>query len=335
MNPQSPLVTVVIASWNSGACLPRCLESLSQQTFTDFEVLIIDNGSTDGGLEALSGVDRGLNLRVERLPTNRGFAAANNLGARLARGEWLALLNADAFPEADWLEQLLKAAGRSPEHHFFTSRQLQADDPGCLDGEGDAYHVSGLVWRRNYGHPVSPAGGLQEVFSACAAAAMYRRQEFLDAGGFDENYFAYLEDVDLGFRLRLAGGRCLFVPEAVVHHVGSASTGNRSDFAVYHGYRNLIWTFFKDMPGPLLWRYLPLHAGVVLLFLGVYLRRGQGSAALRALLDALKGMPGILAKRKQVQAKSVSRWQDLRSVMSRGFSEPYRERLQRKRIHEQ
>jgi GT2 family glycosyltransferase len=121
-----------------------------------------------------------------------------------------------------------------------------------LDGAGDEYHVSGLAWRRFYNHLANGYGlKPEEVFGACAAAAMYRREDFLKIGGFDEDYFSYFEDVDLSFRLRLAGGRCLYVPDAIVHHVGSASTGKLSDFVVYYGHRNLVWTFFKDMPGTL------------------------------------------------------------------------------------
>ena len=140
-------------------------------------------------------------------------------GARLARGQWLALLNADAFPEPDWLERLLEAAETIP-NAFFASRQIQANSTELLDGEGDVYHISGLAWRRNYGLPVLEKFDTEEIFSSCAAAALYPRQAFLDAGGFDEDYFSYHEDVDLGFRLRLKGLRCFYVPKAVVYHVG-------------------------------------------------------------------------------------------------------------------
>jgi GT2 family glycosyltransferase len=329
-----PKVSVAIVTWESSAYLPHCLANLSLQTFRDFEVIVVDNGSTDGGVTGLQEKTADLDLYVKELGTNRGFAAANNIAARLARGEWLALLNADAFPEPTWLDQLMTASARFPGRYFFTSRQLQADNPACLDGEGDAYHVSGMVWRRNYGVPVYPVEVPQEVFSACGAAAMFRRQEFLDAGGFDESYFAYLEDIDLGFRLRLLGARCLFVPGAVVHHVGSASTGKRSDFAVYHGFRNRIWTFLKDMPAPLFWRYLPLHAGAMLFFLALCAWRGQGKIAFRALWDAVAGMPGVLARRKAVQIKATASWRDLRAFMSTGLMEPYRETLRRRRSDE-
>ena len=135
-----PLASVIIVTWNSAAHLPRCLASLSVQTFKDFEIILEDNGSTDGSAEGLERRWPALRLRVERLGENKGFAAANNLGARLARGHWLALFNSDAFPDPDWLEKLLQAAERYSEFSFFVSRQLQANAPYLLDGTGDVYH---------------------------------------------------------------------------------------------------------------------------------------------------------------------------------------------------
>ena len=136
----------------------QCLDRLAQQTFKDFEVVLVDSGSTDGSLDGVESRWPGLTLRVKRLGENRGFAAANNLGARLARGQWLALLNSDAFPDADWLEKLLKAAECYPEFTFFASRQIQANAPHLLDGAGDALHISGLAWRRCAGFPAAQFG---------------------------------------------------------------------------------------------------------------------------------------------------------------------------------
>ena len=169
--PTSPLVSIVISSWNSAQYLPRCLDSLSLQTFQDFEVIIVDNGSSDQGTDGLEQNFSRLDLRVERLSSNRGFAVANNIGARLARGKWLALLNADAFPNPDWLEKMLDAAQRCPEFSFFSSRQIQFNQPDILDGSGDEYHISGLAWRRYYNYPAHEYGLTEdEIFSACAAA---------------------------------------------------------------------------------------------------------------------------------------------------------------------
>jgi len=325
-----PTVSVVIVSWNSFAYLQLCLQSLKKQAITDFEVVIIDNGSTDNSIENTK--DFGPQVRIERLNNNEGFSTANNIGVRLARGKWIALLNADAFPEPDWLEKLLQAAEANPEYSLFSSRQVQANRPELLDGAGDVYHISGLAWRQYYNYPSSKFGHqTQDVFSACGAAALYLREDFLKAGGFDEDYFSYFEDVDLGFRLRLAGKKCLYVPAAVVHHVGSASTGKRSDFSVYHGYRNMIWTFFKNMPSPLIWFLLPLHI-LTLMFFVIYLSmRGQGRVILRAILDAILGMPKVMKKRSNIQSSRKISSSELLRVMSTGLLEPYREFIQRNR----
>jgi len=295
-------VSIIIVCRNSGEYLPRCLEALKAQTFRDFETIVVDNASTDGSTRDLARKWPGLQLRLERLESNVGFAAASNLGARMASGKWLAMLNSDAFPEPDWLEQLMDAAATFPDA-FFASRQIQVVHPKLLDGDGDIYFTSGLAMRRNYNVPHYPPGPPKEVFSACAAAAFYPRQQFLDAGGFDDDYFAYHEDVDLGFRLRLRGLRCWLVPSAVVHHVGAGSSGPRSDFATYHGHRNLVWTYFKDMPAPWNWFYLPLHLAWGLLTVVYLILRGQGPAILRAKVDALRGLPAVLRKRKSVQAE--------------------------------
>ncbi len=330
--PTAPLVSLLLVTWNSGAHLEQCRSALLQQTLQDFEVILVDNGSTDAALSGVEDRWMGLLLVVERLNHNLGFAAANNIGARLACGKWIALLNADAFPEPDWLENLLKAAEHNPQYTAFSSRQIQYNAPHLLDGSGDAYHISGLAWRNSYNLPANTNGlEKREIFSPCAAAALYSREEFLKAGGFDEDYFSYFEDVDLGFRLRLNGAKCLYVPDAVVHHVGSASTGKRSDFSVYYGYRNLIWTFFKDMPSPYFWLFLPLHTSTVLFFAFYLTLRGQGGAIWRAIFDAMRGLPKILKKRRTIQANVQITPKELLKVMSVGLFEPITEFLRRNR----
>lgn len=285
----------------------------------------MDNGSADCSTDNLITSWAQLNLRIERLPSNLGFAVANNIGARLASGKYLALLNADAFPEPDWLEQLLKAAEDNPEFTFFASRQIQADTPELLDGTGDAYHASGLAWRQNYNHLAAKYGAQScEVFSACAAAALYARDDFIKAGGFDEDYFSYFEDVDLGFRLRLLGGRCLYVPQAVVYHVGSASTGKSSDFAFYHGHRNLVWTFFKDMPAALFWVYLPFHMLMNILFSVSFFFKGKGNIVLKSKVDAFRALPAILRKRKHIQQSRTVSSGEIHRVIIKGLFAPYR-----------
>ena len=320
----TPNISVIIVSWNSAIYLPRCLSALVAQSYRDFEVLIVDNGSSDNAILNVEDSYPTLDLRVERLEKNTGFAVANNIGARLAHGKWLALLNADAFPEPDCLKQLLQAVDDNPEFTFFASRQIQANTPELLDGTGDAYHVSGLAWRENYNNLASKYGMQSgEVFSACAAAALYLRDDFMKVGGFDEDYFSYHEDVDLGFRLRLTGGRCLYVPQAVVHHVGSASTGKTSDFSYYYGHRNLVWTFFKDMPAVLFWIYLPVHMLMNIYLSASYLFKEKRSIILKSKVDAFRVLPAILRKRKYVQQLRSVSTREIHRVMIKELFAPY------------
>lgn len=296
----APRVSVIIVNWNGQAHLERTLRALADQTFRDFETVLIDNGSTDGSVDGLE--SRWPAVRIKRLSRNLGFAAANNLGLGLSRGTWIALLNNDAFPRADWLERLLEAAGRNPEYTFFASCLLSARRAGYLDGAGDAYHFTGYARRRGHGQPLpAPPLPTVEVFGPCAAAAFYRREDLLAVEGFDEHFFCYHEDVDLAFRLRLLGQRCLFVPEAVVEHVGSGSHGSASDFVRYHSHRNLVWTFVKNMPGVLFYLFLPAH---LLLNLGTLLALapgGQGAVLLRAKRDALRALGRVWGQRRGIQ----------------------------------
>jgi GT2 family glycosyltransferase len=255
---------------------------------------------------------------------NNGFARGNNLAIEAAsvESEWIALINPDAFAEPHWLEMLLTAAESNPEFDVFGSKLVNAIDPAVFDGTGDAYHISGLVWRTAHGVPVSALGESEcEIFSPCAAAALYRRSAFVALGDFDEDYFCYVEDIDLGFRMRLAGHRCLYVPGSVAHHVGSGTTGGQhSDFSIYHGHRNLVWTFVKDMPGVLFWLLLPLHVALNVVSVIWFALRGRGGVILRAKRDALLGLPKMWRKRQHIQKTRVASiaeiWQQLDKRMT-------------------
>jgi GT2 family glycosyltransferase len=312
-------VAVVVVDWNSGDLLERCLLALRRQTVRPASVIVVDNASAEPTASRVPG--EASDVEIVRMAENLGFAAGTNLGiARAPEARWIALLNPDAFPEPEWLERLLAAAEAHPAHSFFASRQVMAGDPARLDGAGDAYGVSGIAWRRGFGRPAAAAPDApEEVFGPCAAAALYRRDVLLEVGGLDEGFFCYFEDVDLAFRLRLAGHRCLYVPDAVVRHVGSASKGRRSDFAVYHGHRNLVWTFVKNMPAPLAALYWPHHLLLNLTSLAYFTVRRQGRPIWKAKWDALRGLPRVLRQRREVQAARRASARDLRRVMARGL----------------
>ena len=305
-------VALIVVNFNGKASLMKCLESVSRQTLAPCRVIVVDNASSDGS--AVSAAQAYPDFEFVMLRENTGFAAANNLAARMATDcDWLALLNPDAYAAPDWLEMLCCAARDQPEVGAFGSRMLMADDPSRIDGTGDVYHASGLAWRNDHGASVaSSANSPVEIFSPCAAAALYRRASFMSATGFDEDFFCYMEDVDLGFRLRLLGLRCLYVPQAIVRHEGSATTGGKhSDFSIYHGHRNLVWVFVKNMPATLFWVLLPLHLMLNLVSIVWFVVRGQGTVILRAKRDAIAGLSRMWAKRQQIRQGRYIRVSDV------------------------
>jgi GT2 family glycosyltransferase len=314
----APSIAVIIVNFNAGAMLERCLAALDRQTYRDFRVIVVDNASTDGSADGIAARHPGVVLVPAGV--NLGFAAGNNLGFRHAGdADWILLLNPDAYAAPDCLERFVVATVAGG-FDFFGCRMRLADTPEFLDGTGDVYHASGVAWRRDHGVRVEQgAQGAGEIFAPCAAAALYRRDDLLAVGGFDESYFCYFEDIDLAFRLRLQGKRCAYVPEAVVDHVSSGITGKRSDFATYHGHRNMIWTYVKDMPALLFWLYLPLHLCANLLGVAACAARGQLGVVLRAKRDALLGLPRILGERARVQAAARADWRTIRAAMARGF----------------
>lgn len=291
-------VRVIIVNFNGAACLPRCLSALAAQTRSGFEAVVVDNASTDGSDRLPLPDDRFRWLRLER---NIGFAAGNNRGAEGFAGDWLVTLNPDAYAEPSWLERLLQAADRHPDVVMLGSTQLDAADPTRLDGAGDCYFIGGVMWRGGHGRPAFELPPEGEAFAPCAAAAAYRTDAFRRVGGFDETFFCYCEDVDLAFRLRLDGGHCIQVPDAVVLHQGSGISGRASPFTHYHSARNRFWVFVKNMPGAWFWPLLPLHLAAVIALWGVAAIRGLGAAAGRGLIDGVTGLPAVWAARRRIQ----------------------------------
>ncbi|MFN7976668.1 MAG: glycosyltransferase [Vicinamibacterales bacterium] len=322
-------VGLVVVTYDSAALARRLVESIAAQTRRPDRLIVVDNASRDGTADAMRQALAATTLPAEfvALDRNTGFAAANNLAvARLDGCDAVVLLNPDAFPEPAWLARLEAAALRHPDAASLASRLMRDGQPGVLDGAGDVVHASGIVWRHGHGRPLADVPDAlveREVFAACAAAAWYRRDAWVAAGGFDERFFCFVEDVDLGFRLRLAGATCWYVPDAVVSHVGSAVTGVDSPFAIYHGHRNLTWMFAKDMPASLLWRWLPAHVGAALVGVPWFARRGRLGPYLRAKRDALAGLPAMWRSRDAVRRASpearaaIARLVDRRSLATR------------------
>jgi len=301
-------VAVVVVNFNGGKYLQRCLRAIDAQSRRPDRVIVVDNASTDASLkDAQSQFPQFLYVANG---TNVGFAAANNQAFDICSSlgmEYVALLNPDAFAEPDWLAKLLAAAESGAGYASWASCQMRADAPTEVDGLGDTYHISGSAWRRRHGQLLDRAWLVdRDVFCACAAAALYRLDAVRSVGGFDSDLFCYMEDVDLGFRLRLMGYGCRFITAARVEHVGSGLSGYRSATATYYGQRNLVWVFAKNMPAGLIWLLLPLHVAMNAMMIVVCGLRGQFFVVLRAKLDALRGLKGLPAKRRAVQAGATT-----------------------------
>ena len=298
-NAAPPTASILIVAWNSGDDLASCMAALEAQSSRDFEVILLDNGSTDGAVERL--VQRPW-LTCLYSDRNLGFAAGNNRAGQAASGRYLVTLNPDAFPDPDWLEMLVAAAERHPEAGLVGSTQLLDADPGISDGAGDPYTVFGAAWRGGKGRTARPVAE-GEVFGVCAAAALYRSEAFEALGGFEERFFCYYEDVDLAVRLRLAGWTAIQTPSARVRHVGSGSAP--SDFVLRHATRNRIWTLVRGVPGWLVYVGAPLALTLAVAAALVNAVRGETWARLSAVGEALGGLGETVRERRRIQTSTI------------------------------
>ncbi len=304
VNGQPGLVSIVIPNWNGKKFLTGCLDSLAQQTYGNVEIIVVDNGSKDGSVEFL---ERNYpQVKLVLFPTNTGFSVAVNRGIRESTGEYVALLNNDTVVDCKWVEEMVTAMQAHPEIGSAACKMLAYDDHTMLDGAGDGYRRGGLPGR--IGHREHDTGRFHTaryILGACGGAAFYRRSLFQTVGYFDDDYFAYLEDVDFGLRAQSAGYKCYYVPTAVVYHLGCGTTGSGyNPLVVRLSSQNNINTIVKNIPTPLLWKFLPQIFYWQLYYLAVILvRSGQIAAWFQGVWGAVKLLPKMLVKRQEIEAK--------------------------------
>lgn len=239
--------TVIIPNYNGRKFLDTCFDSLEKQTYRAFRVIVVDNGSTDGSREWLREHESD-RVRVIYLEKNTGFSFAVNAGIRAAGTKYVLLLNNDIRADERFIEYLVKAVSASPRIFSVASRMIQMAHPDRLDSAGDLYTVLGWAYNRGIDCDPDRFSRPAEVFSACAGAAIYRRSVFRKIGLFDEMHFAYLEDIDVGYRARIYGYRNIYCPQAVVYHVGSGSSGSKYNaFKVKLSARNNVYLYYKNM----------------------------------------------------------------------------------------
>ena len=309
---KTPFFSVVIVNFNGGEFLQGAIDSLKRQTLQNFELFVVDNASSDNSMDNLdvTGMDSIYSLLEAE---NHGFAKANNIAASKAKGKWLVMLNPDAVADESWLEKIKDGIERFPDTKMFACAQYSLDEPSLMDGAGDCYHIFGIPWRGGYGRPVEEMPEEGECFSPCGASAVFHRQTFLDVEGFDESFFCYCEDVDLGFRLRLMGHRCIFLPQAMIHHAGSALSNKVGDFALYHGTRNRLWVFLQNMPLIALGMMLIPH---LLATMAIFVVRGFEKQYLEAIYSGVVGGTKALHRRRKVQSNKKLNSFDILKQMS-------------------
>lgn len=266
-------ISVVIPNFNGEAFLENCLNSLEEQSFKDFEIIIVDDCSTDDSLTILKNYPE---IRLILNEKNSGFAVSVNNGIRAARGRYVLLLNNDVVVEDDFVEKLHQAIDKDERIFSVSSRMIRYYERDKIDDTGDFYNVLGWAYKRGDGKSVSRLLKPTSVFSTCAGAGIYRKSIFDAIGLFDEHYFAYLEDVDVSYRGRIYGYKNRYEPSAICYHIGSATTadGNKySEFKVKISARNNIYTAYKNMP------FLQMVINFVFLALGFLIKGAMFSVS--------------------------------------------------------
>jgi GT2 family glycosyltransferase len=296
------LITVVIVNWNRKELLRACLRSLRTQENVTFETIVVDNGSSDGSADM---AEREFGAQVIRNQENRGFCAANNQGIAVARGEFVALLNNDAEAEPGWLAELQRACASRAEVGMAASKVLVWEDPRRIDKVGHLIFPDGQ--NRGRGTGAVDEGQFdreEDVLWPDGCAAMYKKQMLDQIGGFDEDFFAYGDDAELGLRARIAGWKCVYAPRAVVRHHRGATLGKQSGRRLELIERNRVLLAVKLFPWSLLWLN-PLYFALRLVAGAAKAGRGEGDTAY---------FPGIGGKLRIVRALASGDWQALRMI---------------------
>lgn len=289
MNNELNFVSVIIPNYNGLKYLKNCLNSLKNENKLFLEIIIVENGSNDGSAEYLNKL-KDQSIKVIYNKKNLGFAKAVNQGINESNSEYVCLLNNDVEIANNFFSNLLNCIENDSKIFSVSSKMLQHDNRNLIDDAGDEYNL--FAWSKKIanGKPLNTYNDSKEVFSSCAGAAMYRKAIFKEIGYFDENFFAYLEDIDISYRALINGYKNIYCPEAICYHVGSASSGSKhNEFKTNLSPRNNIWVVYKNMP----WPQILINIGF--LFFGFlikqlyFYRKGLGITYYNSLKEGIKG----------------------------------------------
>ena len=280
-------VTIVIPNYNGKHFMEPCLSSLSEQTYKNFHILVVDNASSDGSIEYME--ENYPDIELIKLQKNFGFSKAVNIGIQHSRTPYVILLNNDTTVDTRYVEEMVKAIEKSPKIFSVSSKMIQMYHPELIDSAGDLYTLLGWGVCRGCGRPVSNYQKYDEIFTACAGAAIYRRSVFDEIGYFDENHFAYLEDIDIGYRARIYGYYNMYCPTALVYHVGSGTSGSKyNSFKVKLASPNNLYLNYKNMPClQLIINAIPIAAGIFVKY-SFFRKLGFGKDYLEGLKEGIR-----------------------------------------------
>lgn len=324
-----PIVSIIVLNWNGKQYLETCLSSLERQICKNIEIIFVDNGSHDGSVDFVK--NRFPGVVILRHEKNLGFSQGVNSGIRISRGKFIATINNDAEADENWIKNLLSVMESSQDIGSCASRMMRFYDREIIDSAGIDIYQNGNAYDRGREKRNTGQYEQEEIFGACAGAAIYRREMLDRIGLFDEGYFAYFEDVDLSFRMHLFGWKCIYVPDAIVYHIHSATSKSSSPFKIYFIERNKLWNMWKYFPVHVLILQFPFtnvhYLRYLILFLRNYFGRPQEKeepvlnysfrsilfAVLHAKFSAYIKLPKIMNKRMRFHSKGgnfseVSRW---------------------------
>ena len=322
MTTFQPKVSIIVLNWNGKQYLETCLSSLEKQTCKSIEIILVDNGSSDGSIEFVR--NRFPGVVILRHDTNLGFAEGVNSGIRISKGGFIATINNDAEANEKWIESLVRVMESDKGIGCCASKMLRYYEREIIDSAGINVYQNGNAYDRGRDETDTGQYDVQEeIFGACAGGALYRRKMLDEIGLFDKDYFAYLEDVDISFRMHLFGWKCIFVPDAMVYHIHSATSKQASPFKLFYLERNKLWNMWKYYPGNMLLMQLPytniFYFKYLLLFIKKLLGKDRTNeepilsysffsvayAVLRAKFSAYKKLPHILTQRRKFKSKGL------------------------------
>jgi hypothetical protein len=313
----SALLSVLILNYNGGPFLRPCLDSLRAQTLAEIEVIVIDNASPDGSAEIVA--QEYPEVRLLRLEQNLHFCGGNNAGLPLATGEYVAFLNNDTLVVPEWAAEIARAFREHPEVGAVACQMVIADQPELLDNAGTEWLSVLLGHKIGWGQPAADYAQEKVVFGFCGGACALRREVLEQVGAFDEDFQSHYEDVDLSFRVFLAGWKCRYVPTARVYHHISATYGHASPLVIHRTTRNADWVVLKNVPWQVLLKRGPAMALHRLYGLVHWSLRGGGLARLRGHLAAWGKLGKMWRKRQEIQRGTRVGWREIEAGTTKKY----------------